>query len=177
MIFYRNLQQKHMEMMNTVENGSKIQNMNYEDNIVKEGESTWCEINLIKEKMDKAENDLNRYRNEVDGEMTKLRESIKEQRLLCKTDPTCLKKLDDHLKVCVSKTKCTIDFLQYGCRFKYNMNGKCSHDCKIEDLERSLDNHRAGLYEYNSPFIDLQSEYERALAIKEDRLEEYEIEL
>ena len=142
-----------------------------------DGKLTWREIELIREEMDKAENDLNNYRKEVDGKMNKIRDKIREQRLLCKTDPMCLKKLDNHVKECDSKWKCTIYSVSNSCRIKYNINRECSHHRKIEDFERCLDNYRAGIYEFNSPFIDLQRKYERALAVKEDRLEEYESQL
>ena len=142
-----------------------------------DGKLTWREIELIREEMDKAENDLNNYRKEVDGKMDKIRDNIKEQRMFCRRDPTCLTNLHNHVKECVSKWKCTIYSVSNSCRIKYNINKECSHHRKIEDFERCLDNYRVGIYQFNSPFIDLQRKYERALAAKEDRLEEYESQL
>ena len=61
-----------------------------------DGKLTWREINEIKQKMDKSENDMNNYKNEVFYEMNERRKTIREHLL-------CEKELDYHLKECHSE--------------------------------------------------------------------------
>jgi hypothetical protein len=135
------------------------------------GKLTLMEINLLKEKMDKAKIELDKYRDEVWDDTFNLRKTIREQCVLCQADPTCSEKLDKHLKECNSTYKCTKSFVAYECQFKEN--GRCSHYYEIKHLEENLENYDYVMESCHSDHIDLEITYERALAIKEDRYEEY----
>jgi hypothetical protein len=135
-----------------------------------DGKLTWREINAIKEKMDRcAENRIN-YEREIEADRYKLIEARKEQKKLCNAE--CAKKLEEHLKICdATKYKCTEKYVAYDCRFKEN--GRCSHHYEIEHINKELEKYEYYLDEYEESYIDYEVEYERALAIKENRYEEY----
>jgi hypothetical protein len=84
---------------------------------------------------------------------------------------TCEQKLKKHLDVCTCKYKCTKDYVSYDCQFKEN--GRCSHYYEIEHLQEDLDFYEYNIHEDENKIMDLEVEYERALAVKEDRLNEY----
>jgi len=82
---------------------------------------------------------------------------------------TCAQKLQKHLDTCTDG--CNKYFVCYECQFKEN--GRCSHYYEIERAKEELE-----MYEYydnedKSEIDRLEYKYERALAVKENRLEEY----
>jgi chromosome segregation ATPase len=141
------------------------------------GKLTWREINSIKERMDKAENDLETYRDKIYDNKRKLIDLLREQERLCRTNDECRKKLDKHLEICSGdgKYRCEKDFVSYDCQFKEN--GRCSHYYEIKHIEESLENYEYTDDSYKESYIDLQIIYERALAVKENRLKEYQQQL
>lgn len=136
------------------------------------GKLTIYEINALKERMIEAENNLENYISKVQKEKNALIKSISEQCLLCKSTSKCGEKLEEHLKVCDSVHKCKKDFVAYECQFK--KNGRCSHYYEIKHLDEDLENIEYVIDDYRRKYLDLKVEYERELARKEDRLEEYE---
>jgi hypothetical protein len=135
------------------------------------GKLTWRELNSIKEKMDNAKKELNDYESKVRDKMWDIKDSIYQQKRLCKETSSCSQRLDEHLKVCDSTYKCKKNFVAYECQFKEN--GRCSHYYEIEELERNLEDYEYDIDQYHETYVDLQVTYERNLAIKEDRYEEY----
>ena len=141
------------------------------------GKLTLGEINAIKEEMDKAKNDLDTYRDEIYDNKCELVKSLKEQKRLCEGNSDCKKKLDVHISVCdgidgTGKYKCEKNYISYDCQFKEN--GRCSHHYEIEHIEETLGEYEYNISEYAASYYDLEISYERALARKENRLEEYE---
>ena len=133
---------------------------------------TWREINEIKKEMDNIENKLDKYRSLIREELHKLYSLKEEQKKLCNNSKECSDNLDEHIKTCVSTYKCTKSYVAYECKSKDN--GKCSHFYMIENLERDIEYIEENLDNYQDTFIELKITYERALAVKEDRLDEYE---
>ncbi len=133
-----------------------------------DGKLTWREINAIKERMDTVAEKLEEYRDKVQNDMQELKSKIRKQRLICNSSTECAKKLDEHLKIC---DECDENFVAYSCQFKEN--GVCSHYYEIKHADKQLEKYEYFIHEYDSEYIDLKIEYERALAIKENRLEEY----
>lgn len=89
---------------------------------------------------------------------------------------TCAQKLKKHLDKCsgfdgTGKYKCTKDHVSYDCQFKEN--GRCAHYYKIEHLREDLEEYECNIHEEEIRIIDLEVEYNRALAVKENRLQEY----
>jgi uncharacterized membrane-anchored protein YhcB (DUF1043 family) len=145
-----------------------------------DGKLTIYEINAIKEEMDKAKYELDKFRDEIYENKYELVCSLREQRRLCKSNDECVQKLDAHLKICGGidgngKYKCGKDYVSYDCQFKEN--GRCSHYYEIERIEERLGNYQYADDSYYEAYIDLQIAYERALAIKENRLKEYQQQL
>jgi uncharacterized membrane-anchored protein YhcB (DUF1043 family) len=136
------------------------------------GKLTIYEINSIKEKMDKVKNNLDTYEDEIYNNKCELVDSLRKQRMLCKSSTECTEKLDAHLNTCDG---CTKNYVSYDCRFKEN--GRCSHYYEIEHIEERLEDYQYVIDEYTSSYHDLQYEYERALADKENRLKEYQQQL
>ena len=136
------------------------------------GKLTIYELDSLKERMTNAKRELEAYRTDVREERRRLERSINEQSLLCKSSPQCQAELEEHLKVCDSAYKCTKDFVAYECQFKNN--GRCSHYYEIEHIEEDLGNIEYSIDDYKQKYQHLKMEYERALATKENRLEEYD---
>ena len=80
--------------------------------------------------------------------------------------------MNEHIKICDSTYKCKKNFVAYECQFKEN--GRCSHYYKIENVEEDIGYIEENIHDYNIDYIDLKVIYDRALAVKEDRLEEYQ---
>lgn len=142
------------------------------------GKLTIYEINSIKEKMDKVKNNLEAYEDEIYNNKCELIDSLRKQRMLCESSTECVEKLDAHLNICDGyngKYKCTKNYVSYDCGFKDN--GRCSHYYEIERIEERLEDYQYVIDEYTSRYYDLQYEYERALADKENRLKEYQQQL
>ena len=146
------------------------------------GKLTWREINAIKEKMDNYQKKIDEHRKKCSNNRKELAESLKKEKELCNED--CAKKLNAHIDICKSSHKCdeicashrkcyTCDenYVAYDCQFKEN--GRCSHYYDIKHIEERLENYDYPEDEYTDSYMDYQVEYERALAIKEDRYDEY----
>jgi len=87
---------------------------------------------------------------------------------------TCAEKLQKHLDVCSGlngKYKCTKNYVSYDCQFKEN--GRCSHYYEIERANEEIERDQYYADEDKDKIESLEVEYERALSVKEDRLEEY----
>lgn len=139
-----------------------------------DGKLLWSELNEMKEQIDTLQESLGNYQREVLPRRRELRTLIREQEQLCGEE--CTQRLQKHLDKCMGfddtgKYKCTKDFVSYDCRFKEN--GRCGHYYEIERAEEELDNFDYFEHEDKSKIIDLEVTYERALAVKEDRLQEY----
>ena len=63
------------------------------------------------------------------------------------------------------------NFVASECR--WGDNGRCSHYYEIQEAREELDQEEYYEYEDKDRLIDLKVKYERALAAKEDRLQEY----
>lgn len=134
------------------------------------GKKLWREINYMKERLDEIKTSLHEYEKKYWHHMTELVKLIRNQKKLC--NEKCADELQKHLDICSSiYNKCSVDFVAFDCKF--NDNGRCSHYYEIEDLQEELDNYKCDIHKYEYEIIELESCYERALAIKEDRLEEY----
>jgi hypothetical protein len=87
---------------------------------------------------------------------------------------TCGQKLQKHLDICAvlnANYKCTKNYVSHDCRF--NENGRCSHYYEIERANEELEDFEYYEHEDMSKIWGLQADYERALAVKENRLDEY----
>lgn len=138
-----------------------------------DGKLMWRELNEMKEELEETRESLANYYREVRDDMNKLCQTIREQNKLCGEE--CAKKLQAHLDTCTGldgKYACTETFIYYDCQFKEN--GRCSHYYEIKRAEEDLEHFEYYEHEKKGRIIDLEIEYERALAIKEDRLKEYE---
>lgn len=114
---------------------------------------------------------LNSFFHEVDDAMTMLENIIPFVNV-----ETCAQKLKKHLDVCMGfdgtgKYKCTKDYVSYDCQFKEN--GRCSHYYEIEIAREDLDYYEYYIHEDKIKIMDLEVVYDRALAVKENRLQEY----
>jgi hypothetical protein len=83
----------------------------------------------------------------------------------------CAQKLQKHLDECTGTYKCTKNFVCYECQFKEN--GRCSHYYEIDEAKKQLEEFEYYEDEYYDRISDLECTYNRALAVKEDRLQEY----
>jgi len=87
---------------------------------------------------------------------------------------TCAQKLQKHLDKCAGldgKYKCSKNHVTYDCQFKEN--GRCSHYYEIERANEELEQEEYYEEEHKNRIESLEYQYKRALAVKEDRLEEY----
>ena len=146
------------------------------------GKLMWREINLIKEKMDNYKRKIVEYNNKCRDSRKELINSIKKEESLCNDD--CLQELKTHIDICKSTHKCdklceshnkcyTCDenYVAYECQFKEN--GRCSHYYAIKKFEERLEDYEYMEDEYTDSYLDYKIQYERVLAIKEDRYDEY----
>jgi len=91
-------------------------------------------------------------------------------------DKTCSQELQKHLDVCMGsdgfgRHKCAKNFVAYDC--ENGENGRCYHYYEIENAKEDLEYIECYEYEENIAIAELESEYQLALAKKEDRLREY----
>lgn len=138
------------------------------------GKLLWKELNEMKEEIETLQESLGKYQREVFPRRRELSSLIREQEQLCGEE--CARKLQKHLDKCMGfdgtgKYKCTKDFVSYDCQFKEN--GRCGHYYEIERANEEMDNFDYFEHEDKNKIIDLEVTYERALAVKEDRLQEY----
>ena len=84
---------------------------------------------------------------------------------------TCAEKLQKHLDQCNGKYKCTKDHVTYMCQFMDN--GRCSHFYEIERANEEIERDEYYDGEDKREIYNLEYKYYRALAVKENRLQEY----
>ena len=138
-----------------------------------DGKLMWRELNAMKEEIENKRKSLRDYQKDILPRYAELSDLVREQKNLC--GERCAEKLQKHLDVCDGEHKCTKDFIRYECQFKEN--GRCSHYYEIERANEKLEELDYYEHEDESLIIDLEIRYERALAVKEDRLDEYQQEL
>ena len=135
-----------------------------------DGKLTLNELDKLKQNMIAAKNRFINYKLEVHYELSLYYNLKREQKSLCYQD-NCQAILQNHLDIC---SKCTKNFVGYECLRNYENNGRCSHYYKLDNIEQDICYIEESIDYYNGKYIDIQIEYERALAVKEDRLKEYE---
>ena len=113
-----------------------------------------------------------KYQKEIYPRMTELQISIMYQKRLCDSSSRCKDNLRKHLELCSSKSKCHGNFVADEC--KDGENGRCSHYYAIQCDEQELISYDCYIWEQKEQIKKLEENYERALAIKENRLKEYE---
>lgn len=152
-------------------------------------EITTDELLAIKENIERLSKRLHNYQCEVHEERLGYRIKIEEQQKLCGNE--CLKKLEEHLEICKGGYlendpnygkqyyKCERGSVCYDCGKSSNIenNGRCSHFYDIKYLGEQLENLEEYSEDLNDRIIDLQVEYDRKLAIKEGRYEQYKEDL
>jgi chromosome segregation ATPase len=134
---------------------------------------TSMEMYFLKEKLDEAKARVTKC--EQNKKMHDLYYDINKQKSLCSQSSKCAEDLQAHLKVCSEteqKYKCREDFVAYFCQFKDN--GRCEHYYEIEHLEEEVGWYEQDLSETRSSYYSLETHYERAKAIRENFLAEYE---
>ena len=129
------------------------------------------EINDMKDRMDKIKNKLDTYKAETYNDRFKLCREKRQQIELCNSTDECAKNLEAHLKVCDGDYKCTQNYVAYECTYKEN--GRCSHYYEIKHIDERLEDYEYTIDSYTDLYQDLQISHERALAIKENRYDEY----
>ena len=139
-----------------------------------DGKLLWSELNEMKERIETLQESLGKYQREVLPRRRKLRTLIREQEQLCGEE--CIQRLQKHLDKCMGfdgtgKYKCTKDYVSYDCKFKES--GRCGHYYEIERAEEELAHFDYFEHEDKMKIMDLEVSYDRALAVKEDRLQEY----
>jgi hypothetical protein len=83
--------------------------------------------------------------------------------------------VQDHVNNCPEpeqKFKCTVDFLSYYCRFRDT--GRSSHYYEIKKQREILDFYEENLEYIEDIYYSKKYEYEKNLAIKENRYTEYQ---
>ena len=138
-----------------------------------DGKLMWRELNAMKEEIENKRKSLRDYQKDILSRYAELSDLVREQKNLC--GERCAEKLQKHLDVCDGEYKCTKDFIRYECQFKEN--GRCCHYYEIERANEKLEELDYYEHEDQNLIIDLEIRYERALAVKEDRLDEYQDEL
>lgn len=138
-----------------------------------DGKLMWRELNVMKEEIQNMKRSLREYQEKFSPSYHEFYKLIREQKQLC--GESCAEKLQKHLDVCNGNYKCSKDHITYECQFKEN--GRCSHYYEIERAKEILEEFDYYEHEDQDKISDLEVRYERALAVKEDRLEEYEEEL
>ena len=130
------------------------------------------ELNDMKERIKELQESLQDYIDEIYADRKKAILLIREQKKLC--GEKCEKELQAHLDTCTGlngKYKCTENYVSYDCQFKEN--GRCSHFYEIKRADEELEQYEYYEYDKKDRLQDLEIEYERALAVKENRLQEY----
>lgn len=128
------------------------------------GKLTIYELNNMKKQIEEREKSLNDYHDKFKLRIIELGKIIKEQNNLCGEE--CYKKLQKHLGECTGlngEYKCAKNFISFHCRFKEN--GRCKHYYDIERARDELEEIEHNEHEDKQKILDLQNEYERALAL------------
>ena len=137
-----------------------------------DGKLMWRELNDMEERIKQLQESLQDYIDEIYADRKKAILLIREQKKLC--GEKCEKELQAHLDKCTGfngKYKCTENYVSYDCQFKEN--GRCSHFYEIKRADEELEKYEYYEYDKKDRIQDLEIEYERALAVKENRLQEY----
>lgn len=148
-------------------------NFRFSDNY--NGKLTWRELTDMKKRIDEVRLSINTYRDEEYYPRRKvLFKLIRDQEALCGVE--CAEKLSKHLKECKGdgsgKYTCSKNWICFYCQFK--KNGRCSHYDEIERANEELEE-KEYYYEEDTDKLDrMMLRYNRMLAIKENRLEDYE---
>jgi hypothetical protein len=147
------------------------------------------ELEHIQEELERLHKRLSDFRDEVREERTGYISKIREEKKMCGDE--CLRELEKHLEICDggyekdhpnygrSYYKCEIRSVCYECNKSHNIekNGRCSHYYEIKHLDEKLENIEEYDEKLQDRIIDLEVEYERKLAIKEGRYEQYKEDL
>ena len=136
-----------------------------------DGKLLWREINKMKEIIDKLKSSLRKYQDDVSPRIVELNNLIREQKTLCKSNSSCAEEFQKHLDICQSTYKCYDNYVAYECRFVDN--GRCKHYYDIKYFQEELEDYEYYIFEDKDKIMDIEVEYEIALAVKEDRLKEY----
>jgi len=136
-----------------------------------QGKLTCYELNEIKEKMLKAKAELNEKEN-MNDKIWHCEDVIRNLEKECESNPLCKQNLKVHLEVCNSKySKCTRHFVSYDCQFKEN--GRCEHYYDIDEETEKKERYQSIISDLHERVGELEMKYERELARKENRLQEY----
>jgi hypothetical protein len=149
-----------------------IINLRFSDHY--DGKLTWRELDALKEDIAKLRLSLKTFREKDYYPRRKvLFNLIREQDALC--GELCAEKLAKYLKECKGegsgKYKCSKNWVCYYCQFKEN--GRCSHYYEIKQAEEEIEEGEYYYEEDVDKLKKLENRYERMLAVKENRLEEY----
>ena len=137
------------------------------------GNLTCYEIEKLKEKMLKCEEEKDKYYNGIYDNRNNCIDKIYENERECKNNDKCKQDLEEHLKNC--KYGCSQKYVSYECQFKEN--GRCRHFNEIENTQEIIDFYDGNLEDLYDRFYEARYEYERELAKKENRLDEYNREM
>ncbi len=139
------------------------------------GKLLWRELDAMKKRIDKRKRNLEKYTERTRERRRELDKKIQDTTDLCKTY-NCSQELQKHLDKCTGiggsgRYKCTENLVSYDC--ENGENGRCSHYYEIESAKYDLAYIECYEFDENMEIEDLESKFQIALAIKEDRLEEY----
>lgn len=138
------------------------------------GKVTWMELEVLKKRIDELRLSLKTYRDEKYYPRRKvLFKLIRDQEALC--GEKCAEKLANHIDECEGegsgKYKCSTNWICYYCQFKEN--GRCSHYYEIERANEEIEEGQYYEEEDKDKLNQLENRYDRMLAVKENRLEEF----
>lgn len=139
-----------------------------------DGVLMWREIENIKDKMLKYKHQKEEYISETRLEYAKYKEILRENKKLCSESIECKENLEKHIQSCTCG--CTKKFISYYCQFKDD-NGRCNHYYEIEDANETIGIIEYNIQNLNDEYYEYESDYEREVAKKQNRLKEYYEEL
>jgi hypothetical protein len=130
------------------------------------------DVSFLKEKLEKLRRDVSEQYDKDFPRIREIKKLMMVQKNSCISTSACAEELKIHLDVCVSEPKCRDNYVAYECRYAHQ-NGRCSHYYGIKRLEEELEMYEYYIDENRDRIIDLEIDYEVALAKKEGRYEEY----
>lgn len=147
------------------------------------------ELLALKEKIQRTKQSLKDHKDEVREERRGYKTKIQELSKLCGSE--CLRELEKHLEICDGGYdkdhenyrkpyhKCEMRTVCYECKKSHNIknNGRCSHFYDIEYLNEQLENTEYYDDCLEDEICELEADYDRKLAIKEGRYEQYKEDL
>jgi len=139
-----------------------------------DGKLTIYEIETLKRRMLNCKEELDTAGNNLETKIWNCLDAIRNLRRECESNPRCLEDLRSHVSRCGNG--CTRTFVSYHCQFK-NDNGRCSHYYQIVRQVEEKEYYDEILSSLQERFSDAEYVYERQLAKKENRLEEYQAEI